>query len=275
MFVIRHLEKFKACFRAPPTLALGDTQEGRSPKAWFRNVDSTRFNVAIVDLPAAVNRQKLLAMASDRTVRTLDLCVSIFAWGGMHGANRKRLFEQPLDPWITLADQVRDNKLRRAEAYDAFAGLRTRGKASAIAGMGPAYFTKLLYFLSPGSPMGTKGYIMDQWLGCSVNLLTAKQVVKLDHNLKWEKKKNATRLRIDSIVSAINTGDDYEKFCLAVEALSSEMGASWTPELTERALIADGGRSPHPWRDHVVKQRQISFEEILNSDKSDIHTRPK
>jgi hypothetical protein len=256
MFAPEHLAKFKECFSGPLYFASGNTREGRGPATWFKNVVGHNSQIVIGELPPAVNRQMLLQMARKPTVKTLDLCISIFAWGGMHGNNCKKLFERSPDTWITLADRVRNSEITRAVAYDAFADLRTHGKTSAIAGMGPAYFTKLLYFLPPE---GAKGYIMDQWLGCSINLLTARNVVKLDHQISWKMKRRLPTVQIDSFVSKINAGADYEAFCRTVEALSDVLGPPWTPELTERALIADGGRRPHPWRDYVVKQRFDSF----------------
>ncbi len=212
-------------------------------------------------LPRAVNRTSLLAMAADSGARTVELCISILAWGGMRGNHRDLLFARPLAPWIAIADQVRCNQLHRSKAYDSFAKLKANGDSDPIAGMGPAYFTKLLYFLAPGTAESPKGYIMDQWLGCSINLLTGKNVVKLDQQLKWQMHGDRARQVVDAIVSNVNSGADYEEFCQTVEALSARMGPPWTPELTERALISDGGRSAHPWRTYVKDQRlkQLSF----------------
>ena len=206
-------------------------------------------------LPSTTNRPSLLAMAADRSFGTLELCISILAWGGMHGKNRDLLFKRPLEPWIGVANQIRDGELSRSESYGALAALQS-SDAKAIAGMGPAYFTKLIYFLAPtASSRIAKGYIMDQWLGCAINLLAGRQLVKLDQYLTWRLKEGTPVQRADSFVSNLNTGQDYEAFCQLVEKLSAEMGTVWTPELTERALIADGGRAPHPWRAYVVEQR--------------------
>ncbi|UUO32320.1 MULTISPECIES: 8-oxoguanine DNA glycosylase OGG fold protein [Bradyrhizobium] len=255
MFISEHLSKFKSCFPAPPTLALPEENEGRSPERWFKDIDPRQLTMRVGPLRPTTNRPELLAMATDRSVGTLELCISVLAWGGMHGKNRDLLFERPLEPWISIANRIRDDELSRSESYDAFAALRSSGN-SAIVGMGPAYFTKLIYFLAPAaSSRVAKGYIMDQWLGCAINLLTGRQVVKLDQHLTWKLKKNKPVLRADSFVSNLNTGQDYEAFCQLVEALSAELGTAWTPELTERALIAEGGRTPHPWRSHVVEQR--------------------
>lgn len=228
MFIANHLAKFGKFFPFPPVFATGDNQEGRSPAAWFVDIDRKKLGVRIGHLPESVNRNSLLAMAADRGVGTAELCISIFAWGGMRGSHRDLLFARPLGPWLTVADWVRDDKLSRAEAYDLFAKLRKNGRDNPIAGMGPAYFTKLLYFLAPGVPHAPKGYIMDQWLGCSVNLLTGREVVKLDQNITWRIKKGQAERAVNSIVSNVNTGRDYETFCQSVEELSGRMGASWT-----------------------------------------------
>lgn len=261
MFDAEHFARFRECFPSPIAFASGTRQEGKSPAAWFKSIDRAKIGLTIGTLPLAVNRTSLLAMAMDHSIGTAELCISILAWGGMRGNHRDLLFERPTHPWVTIADEVRRNQLNRSKAYDAFATLRTNGKSNPVAGMGPAYFTKLLYFLAPGTLESPKGYIMDQWLGCSVNLLTRRQVVKLDHHVRWQLTNGRARQAVDSIVSDVNSGHDYEEFCRAVEALSVRMGASWTPELTERALIADGGKSPHPWRAHVRDERlkQLSF----------------
>jgi hypothetical protein len=255
MFVSEHLSEFKSCYPSPPSFAAPEENEGRSPERWFQDVDRKKLSVKVGSLPSSTNRLALLAMAADRGIGTVELCISILAWGGMHGKNRDRLFVRPLDPWISLADRIRNDELSRSESYDAFARLRSHSD-DALAGMGPAYFTKLIYFLAPAaSSRAAKGYIMDQWLGCSVNLLAGRQLVKLDQHLTWQVKQGQPVQRADSFVSDLNTGRDYETFCQSVEALSAEMGTPWTPELTERALIADGGRTPHSWRAYVVRQR--------------------
>jgi hypothetical protein len=259
VFVIEHFARFVALFPSPLTFVDGARQEGKSPAAWFNKVDRTKLGSTIGALPLAVNRTSLLAMAADSSIGTAELCISIFAWGGMRGNHRDLLFARPIAPWVAIVDQVRRNELKRSEAYDTFAKLRTNGDGNPIAGMGPAYFTKLLYFLAPGTPESPKGYIMDQWLGCSVNLLTGKQIVKLDQQVKWQIKDGKAEQVADSIVSNVNSGQDYETFCQIVEALSTKMGAPWTAELIERALIADGGKSAHPWRAYVKQQRLKHF----------------
>ena len=251
MFVDEHLAAFQKAYVQPPEIVSTNRSEGKSPFAWFKPVDRFNVDVAITALPVSVNRAQLLAMARSEEIGTAELCISILAWGGMHGANRRRLFERPARPWLELAHEVRMGSLSRSEAYDAFAALRT-GEAMLI-GMGPAYFTKLLYFLAPRH---SKGYILDQWLGCSINLITGRMLVHLNENIVWKRPTSGLVAEINSFVSDANTGENYENFCQAVEALSRSLGGKWTPDATERALISDGGRRPHEWRIYVERMRQ-------------------
>lgn len=170
MFETDHLAQFKACFPAPLPCPAKNEQEGKSPAAWFKSLGQINPETNVGDLPKFTNRTLLLEVAKNSSVGTLKLCISIFAWGGMNPANGKRLFALPTPPWVQIAEQVRAGKLSRSEAYNEFARLKSSKKLS---GVGPAYFTKLLYFLAPRTNGARPiGYIMDQWLGCSVNLLT-------------------------------------------------------------------------------------------------------
>jgi len=66
------------------------------------------------------------------------------------------------DAIATKLLKLRSDKLTRAGAYNLFAG------TNALPGLGPAYFTKLLFFFSPTK----SNYIMDQWTTKSMMLLT-------------------------------------------------------------------------------------------------------
>jgi hypothetical protein len=254
MFVYKHFDKFKSLFEKPPE---PPEVEGKNPQRWFANVDHTRLGEEVDQLPASpTNRAKLLAMATKPAVRTLDLSISILAWGGMQGNHRDKLFGRPPQAWIEIADRIRGGKLTRSEAYDEFAWLRKNGE---LPGMGPAYFTKLIYFLAPETAAKPKGYIMDQWVACSVNLLTGRQVVKLDETIKWKKVSGRIEREVNSTVSDVNTGEDYEACCRSIEAISKEMNSDWDPEKVELALLAEGGRNPHGWRKYVVEERLAKF----------------
>jgi hypothetical protein len=250
MFVQEHLEAFRSFYLTPPTLSGVGLGEGKAPKPWFGRVDPSPSKLAhdlLDDTP--VNRTHLLNMQSS-PMPTAQFCVSIFAWGGMRTSNGKHLFGLHMKPWLDVAQQLRDGALSRVKGYDAFVALRN---TKSLAGLGPAYFTKLLYFLPPPAQ---KGYIMDQWLGLSINLLTGQEIVKLNESITWEWKPKQVSPRFDSLVSDFNDGAGYEMFCNKIERLSVKMGFGWTPELTELALISEGGHVKKGWRDYVVKKRQ-------------------
>lgn len=196
-------------------------------------------------LASAVNRAQLIDMCADSNVETLPLCISILAWGGMHGSNRDHLFQRSPEPWLTLAQRIRDGSLTRQQAFDGFSALIHEKK---MTGMKGAYFTKLIYFLMPRSQGGEGlpiGYIMDQWVGCSINLLAEQDIVKMNHSAVWKREgkgRSASLVQsVSSHVSEWNSGEEYEAFCGAVEALAREMGPEWSPEQTELALMSKGG----------------------------------
>ena len=49
---------------------------------------------------------------------------------------------------------------------------------TAIPGLGPAYFIKLIYFFKPETDV----FIIDQWTGKAINLLTFSKLVVMDGN---------------------------------------------------------------------------------------------
>ena len=261
VFDAAQLRAFQDMHAVPTAFAQGEDSEGSAPLAWYSAGPESRPLVDQSQLSGIFNRTRLIAMQADPDVGTLELCIAVLAWGGMHRNNRDHLFKAPAAPWLEVAQAIRAGEMTRAEAFDAFAALCHEG---AIPGMKPAYFTKLVYFLMPrgGAPIG---YIMDQWLGCSINLLAGQEVVKMDNTLEWrrEKRAPAPERRLSSLVSAWNTGRDYERFCTAIETLAATMDAytdqDWNPETTELTLMSRGGRKPGAWRAHVRQQRLARF----------------
>jgi hypothetical protein len=127
----------------------------------------------------------------------------------------------------------------RKEAYNICIEAKAR---KALPGIGPAYFTKLIYFLRPFSGPPNDGYIMDQWTARSVNLLTKSRLVRL----QWTKSKNG---RMIATVRDDNTGEIYEKFCREIEAIAKKLALD--PSECEQRMMCVGGRSPGLWRDYV------------------------
>ena len=114
----------------------------------------------------------------------------------------------------------------RQQAYDLFA-------VDPIPGLGPSFFTKLVYFFRPDL---TVGYIMDQWTGKSINLISGHHVV---------------RMYGDSPTS-LNIGENYDSFCRVIEFLATQENSTGD-ELEQRLFSQNGlyGRQRGAWRDHV------------------------
>ncbi|WP_335925473.1 8-oxoguanine DNA glycosylase OGG fold protein [Sphingomonas sp. AAP5] len=207
---------------------------------------------------APLDRTALLTLAADESVSTEVVCWSIMAWGEMHGRHRNTLAALAQAPWIDVADLIRLGQLDRAKAYDAFRQLKL-GKPDKMPGVGPAYFTKLIFFLMPRSARAHPvGYIMDQWAACSINLLTADSVVLTDCLLSWQYKCSTLSRRGTFTVSACNTSHNYENYCRAIEALAQEIGRNASE--TELALMSGGGTSKKRWREYVIDHRQPQSE---------------
>ncbi|WP_146101812.1 8-oxoguanine DNA glycosylase OGG fold protein [Rhodopila globiformis] len=135
--------KFQKCYPKPPEFTAADPPEGKSPAKWYKRGPNQRPEIG-VQLLESVNRAKLIEMQPDRSVSTHANCISILAWGGMRDSNRDHLFGKRDEGWLDVAESVRAGKLTRAKAFDEFSILRRNG--GAMLGMGPAYFTKLIYF---------------------------------------------------------------------------------------------------------------------------------
>jgi len=117
---------------------------------------------------------------------------------------------------------------KRCEAYNLFAG------KNRVPGLGPAYFTKLLYFFGSGNH-----YVMDQWTVKSVCLLTGRKIVK---NSGGHPSKD-------------NTGFNYNLFCRVVDDLAQKFGS--TGDVIEQKLFSIGSIKKKPrgvWRQYVVDE---------------------
>ena len=183
-------------------------------------------------------------------------CSAILDWGGMHGENRRRIVSQPDKSWLKLAKQAKIGNLNRFELYSEFSDLQARDK---LKGMGPAYFTKLIYFLMPDDPHNPRGYIMDQWVGCAVNILNDSDVVLMDssYTKKWSK---ARKIKPDSNyqVTNVNTVENYKSFCRQIEILAEEISVK--PDFAECLLMSKGGTKPLEWRAYVKANRRPCYE---------------
>ncbi|QSY96042.1 hypothetical protein J2J97_09095 [Rhizobium bangladeshense] len=220
-FVPKHIEFLKQSYSAPPQFSENE-KVGASPRKWFDGFKEPTVGLYPKKLGGRLSRAELLAMAAQEDVETDDLCITILAWGGMRPANRNSLLKCDAARWLKIANRIRSGKIAtRHSAFDEFATLRANDGA-AMNGMGAAYFTKLIYFLMPRG-VG-RGLILDQWAGLSVNLLVGSELVKMDETSSWRQVKGDLKRFVSSRVSDVNTADEYEQFCIAIEELGSTLG---------------------------------------------------
>lgn len=196
-----------------------------------------------------IKRSEIFALAADESRNTATVSAAILAWGGMRLANRKTLLGSL--NWLALADDIRRGGFDRKSSYKAFMTLQARNE---MKGMGPAFFTKLIYFLLPRNDPSKHAYIMDQWAGCSINVLCGREVVLMDKSIRW--KPDGVSRAVDFVVSPYNSADHYDEFCEAMDALAAKF--SMSPEQIDRAVMGEGGKSPSAWRRLVIENRRAA-----------------
>ncbi len=188
-----------------------------------------------------LDRNGLFELVSKNANSTFNCCVAIVAWGGMNREHALSAFTR-WSEWEPIATKIRAGELNRREAYEAFYDLR---KTKKLKGLGPAYFTKIIYFLS--KPV-CRGYILDQWTARSTNLLHHTKVILLNKSVSKTQKTSY-------FVSDKNLPETYENFCLFIELLAKSYQT--TPDLIEMSLFSNGkskGKDRGEWRTYVITQ---------------------
>lgn len=166
-----------------------------------------------------LNRTEVRAICRSEKHDVLYGYLCAMAWGGQG----IRFARHAQTAWANRHEiesklkKMKTEKMCLQEAYDLFCG---QGK---IPGLGPAYFTKLLYFFCP-EPVNM--YILDQWTTKSVLLLTGAHIIR-HTNLgptRW------------------NTGENYELFCRVIEHLITPLNANSGEEVEQRIFSVGGAR---------------------------------
>lgn len=205
----------------------------KQPRTFARNIGAGAALIERLPQKAETRDQLLRARLGD--INDIEAFVwRILAWGGMRVNNGTMLLKGDA-AWIDHCANIASGTLDRASAYNGFARLRKAGQTK---GLGPAYFTKLIYFLTPRQHERPIGFIMDQWVSCAINILAATPVVKIGKNY---------------LVSDRNDGAIYEHYCCAIEKLAEFFMLS--PDQLEIQLMSKGGTPPASWREHVLKHR--------------------
>jgi hypothetical protein len=179
------------------------------------------------------DRYELFKYCEDHTNNSLKELVAIFSWGGLRRNHGKLLVKDP-ELILDLVNNLRNGKYKtRQIAFSTFQSYRNKGL---LPGLGIGYFTKLICFLSPE----LNGYIMDQWVGKSINLLTGKEIVKITGN-NW--------------VNDYNTEETYEIFCSNIDSLTVILNCSGFE--VEKKLFSVG-RGKGKWRQYLIKMNYFT-----------------
>lgn len=218
------------------------TWPGKAPAGWAQNVAPSMDGLD--QLPCTgFTRQTLRALWANMAISTEICVICTLAWGEMSVRNARKLVPTMAN-WLPLCDEIRQGKHSRKSAFNAFSKLKASRK---MPGMGPAYFTKIIFFADPKGD----GYILDQWTARSAHLLTGQSkwpaiLVNAETRENAKSRPEALRVRVVDRVTA----DHYEDYCEMVEHIGAVQGIH--PHVVEERLFSAGGHSPHPWRHHVM-----------------------
>ncbi len=212
---------------------------GQVPIEWYKaklntaNSERSRQILAELTLVGScrLTRQRLREICRNDGKNVLVGYLCTMAWGAQGGGIRIR---HASDAWArrdAIAKKllkIRSDRLSRNDAYNLFAG------TNKVRGLGPAYFTKLLFFFSPSK----SNYIMDQWTAKSMILLTGRNFVQMSRG----RSAGPTRQ---------NDGKNYTQFCEAIDCLATKLNL--TGDKTEELIFSMGGRGGKAgiWRRHV------------------------
>lgn len=199
---------------------------GSACRAWAKDVTGQPH----LGLPVIrQNRVALRDLVQNGALSDDEAHLAVMAWGGQRRDHGR-------DTWSRIATirpairELREGTLDRREGYQRFYCL-TNAETDRVTGLGPAYYTKLLFFL----PRENAGPIMDQWTAKSMQLLVmragARPIITLSHS---------------GHVTRDNDLAVYDQFCAFITALAERYGVS---DGNAEELVFGG--SKQPWRAFV------------------------
>ena len=201
---------------------------------------------SILDDSEIVDRTVLWTIVECKEISNFAKVVFVLGWGGMNPSHIKKVFCSYKNHWGEIVDAMLGNEICRFRAYEWFRCLKKNNKISHI---GPAYFTKLIYFLEPSH----RGYIMDQWTARSMNLLRnnpeSEIFLNRDYSKSYEIYADWKNYWVDS---DRNDRCIYQTFCEDLELLARRLELS--PEHTEMLMFSEGlqCRTMGEWRKYVL-----------------------
>lgn len=225
---------------------------GKAPARWVSSLKIS-FEDPNNLIDRSISRSELINLWRDPNISTETCFLSTMAWGGMKAGHGRSIWATRKD-WLPVCEQLRAGIIpNRVEAFEAFRLLRHGGK---LPGMGPAYFTKVLFFARPIQD----AYILDQWTARSIHILTQNRLwpsVQIDAtSLKRVKDRTGSAKEIRVSVTDRVTSADYGHYCQLVEEVGQVLGK--TPCYIEEVMFGQGGRTPTVWRS-FVKQNWFSI----------------
>ncbi|MGO7751135.1 hypothetical protein ACC708_12440 [Rhizobium ruizarguesonis] len=215
------------------------------PSVWAAHIAGHGEMLNFRGLPTErLDRGQLFSKLAASDLELREKCALIFAWGGMKIDHGKSAFGS-FGEWRYDVGRIQAGYVSRSQAYAALLARKTPG-------IGPAFFTKLIYFFGrcAAKPGSSFGYIMDQWSARSVNLLAGEQVIALSAGVPWIKAEREGA-RLGKAVTAENSADKYEAFCQIIDCLASKFECA--PDFVEEVMFSHGGKSKGLWRQYVLQ----------------------
>ena len=260
VMLAEHEEALRVAYRANlESGAFAQAWGRKSPRTWLLSLRSEKLTRQIAGaFPNEVLSREVLRRCLWNQPDPKVSALLVLAWGEMRVDHARRLLNADAQPFVDLVTRLRASELTRGEAYSAFCELAA---SKSIPGLGPAYFTKLIYFLRyPDADETDVGFIMDQWTATSVNLLFGDKIVEM----------NKAPLN-KSYVSAQNTAVNYERFCRLIEYIAHQWRAR--AEHVEMTLFGRGGKDRDRssrftrdggvlWRQHVLASLRADGEAV-------------
>ncbi len=201
----------------------------------FRGTNSLKWSIFVCGnkykYPEIFNqnlyRDDLLNFCNSKSTSDILALLAVLSWGGMNRKHGKSLLSDPATI-LEIVNKLRNNYFHSRK--DAFEYIHQKRDLNLLPGLGIGYYTKLICFLAPN----LNGYIMDQWLAKSINLISDKKLIHIAND--W--------------VTNQNTSLIYEEFCSKIDDLSKQINESGYK--TEEKLFSIGGRKKGKWRQYVI-----------------------